>query len=285
MTDLPYRLALHTWTLDTTPLMDVLRVASEAGWNGVELRHSDFVRCREAGMDDAMILSRIRESGIPVAVLGTEYGFLFARGAEQKRLFGVLEDTCARAVALGCGMLMTATGPLTGDVDYAAASLRWAGDIVAAHGLRLAYEFSSAHTFVNRLEIAREIHARAAHTHCGLLLDAYHLERSGAGGRAFADVPADHLFAFQYSDVPRTPPPGLLRPADRLPPGEGAVRWAEVFGLLLDKGYCGYLSYEAPNPALWARSPLEVARDGAQATRRLLAAAEQKQQQNRKESS
>ena len=40
---------------------------------------------------------------------------------------------------------------------------------------------------------------------------------------------------------------------DRLIPGQGKVRWAEVFALLEEKRYAGHLSYEAPNPLLWGR--------------------------------
>lgn len=32
------RLALHTWTLDSTPLTDVLRIARTVGWDAIELR-------------------------------------------------------------------------------------------------------------------------------------------------------------------------------------------------------------------------------------------------------
>ena len=45
----PYELALHTWTLDTTPLADALRIAKRTGWNAVELRRIDFDRARDAG--------------------------------------------------------------------------------------------------------------------------------------------------------------------------------------------------------------------------------------------
>jgi sugar phosphate isomerase/epimerase len=110
----------------------------------------------------------------------------------------------------------------------------------------------------------------ANHASAGLLLDAYHMERSGSGGRGFADVSLEEIFTFQYSDVPAGPPPVEKRPTDRLMPGQGRVRWTEVFGLLEEKGYDGYLSYEAPNPAFWARPPTDVAREAAAATRRLL---------------
>ena len=32
------RLALHHWTLETTPLPEFLRIARESGWDAVELR-------------------------------------------------------------------------------------------------------------------------------------------------------------------------------------------------------------------------------------------------------
>ena len=43
--------------------------------------------------------------------------------------------------------------------------------------------------------------------------------------------------------------------------------------LLAEKGYAGHLSYEAPNPALWERSAFEVAREGVEAMRALIARA------------
>jgi len=269
-TALQDRLALHTWTLDTTPLSDVLAIAPRTGWNAVELRHADFARAAAAGMNRAEVIELVRRSAVRVAILGAEYGWMFAKGPEQRRLFDSLRETCETANALGCDMIMSATGQGSGTRKDAAAALREAGSIVGAHGLQLAWEYSSQHESINRLETAREILAGAGHPQCGLLLDAYHLERSGSGGRGFEDVPAAHIFAFQYSDVPPGPAPGGLRPTDRLAPGQGIVRWRDVFGLLLDKNYQGFLSYEAPNPAAWSRPPEDIAREAAAATRALL---------------
>ena len=264
------RLALHMWTLDTTPLAAALDAARQGGFNAVELRHTDFARCIEAGMRNDQIIDLIRSSGIRVAVMGTEYGLIFADGDELKRLLAVLDQTCRNALALGCDMIMIAPGQNTGGVREAAANLRRAGEIAASHGLRFALEFNSQHDVINKLEVAREILALAAHPACGLLIDAYHLERSGRGGRGFEDLPAADIFTFQYSDVPHGPPPGQKRPTDRLLPGKGRVQWQEVFQLLYEKGYPGHLSFEAPNPAQWERPPIEVAREAAQLTRELM---------------
>jgi sugar phosphate isomerase/epimerase len=266
------RLALHTWTLDTTPLAEALRAAKRAGWDAVELRRIDFARCFDAGMSNAQVLDLVRASRLKVACIGTEYGLIFARGEEKKRLLKVLDETCANAVALGCDLVMIAPGQNPpGTLREGAANFRDGGEIAQAHGVRFALEFNSQHEVINRLEAGREIVALADHPNCGLLFDAYHLERSGGGGRGFEDVAPGEIFAFQYSDVPAGPPAAVKRPTDRLPPGKGIVRWREVFQLLQEKKYPGYLSYEAPNPEYWSRLPEHVARDAAVATRKLLA--------------
>jgi len=265
------RLALHTWTLDTTPLPDLLRVVKAAGWNGVELRYVDFARCLERGMSNAQVLDLVRASGLKVGTMGVEYGILFAKGDDRRRLFKSLEQTCSNAVAVGCDMLMTATGPGEGNAKEAAANLKEAGDVVKTHGLRLAYEYSAVHDWLNRLEAARDVMSQVGHPNVGWLVDAYHFERSGSGGRGFESIPAKEIFAFQYSDVPDTPLSSGSRPTDRLVPGKGKVRWKEVFQLLAEKNYTGWLSYEAPNPETWARPPEEAAREAVIATRKLLA--------------
>jgi sugar phosphate isomerase/epimerase len=264
------RLALHMWTVDTTPLATALDAARKAGYDAVELRRTDFKRCFDVGMTNGQVLDLVRKSGIQVGVLGVEYGWLFATGEESKRLFKVFRESCENAVALGCDTLMSAPGQVNGTIACAIKYLREAGDIAAEYGLRLAIEFNSQHDVLNKLSVLRELLEGANKPNCGYLIDAYHLTRSGAGGRGFEDVPADRIFCFQYSDLSPKPVTGVRRPTDRLPPGRGVVKWREIFGLLAEKSYTGYLSYEAPNPDQWTRSPYDVAREGVELTRQLL---------------
>jgi 2-keto-myo-inositol isomerase len=270
MTEKFGRLALHMWTIDTTPLATALDAAHAGGYDAVELRRIDFTRCFDAGMSTTQVLDLIKKSSIPVGVLGVEYGWLFATGEESKRLFKVFRESCENAVALGCTMLMSAPGQVSGPIKDAIKYLREAGDVAAEYNLRLAIEFNSQHDVLNKLPVLRELIEGAGKRNCGYLIDAYHFARSGAPGRGFADVPAEQIFCFQYSDLSPNPVTGMRRPTDRLPPGKGVIRWREVLGLLAEKNYTGYLSYEAPNPEQWARSPYDVAREGVELTRKLL---------------
>lgn len=269
------RISLHTWTLDTTPLPEALRAAREGGFDAVELRYLDFQRCYDKGLSNGEVLQIVRDSGIKVAVMGTEYGVIFAKGEERERLFKSLDLVCSNAVQLGCPVVMVAPGMNpAGTVKDAAESFRRGGEIAAKHGIKYALEFNSRHPVINRLAVGREILALADHPSCGLLLDAYHMQCGGDGGASFADLPARDIFTVQFSDVPPGPISQVRSPTDRLPPGKGVVRWTEFFQLLIEKDYQGYMSYEAPNPAQWDRPPVEVAREGAELTRRLIAEAE-----------
>lgn len=261
-------LALHTWTLDKTPLAEALGVARESGWDGVELRRLDFARAEEAGQSADGVIGLVRSSGLPVACVGVEFGWMWAEGAERRRLLQVFAEQCARAAVLGCTTVMSPVDRGKGSVARAAASVREVGDLAAAARVRLAVEFNSQAAQLNALGRMREVMARAGHPACGLLLDTYHLQRSGATVRDLEDVAPEEIAYVQYSDVPATAKPGEIMP--RLAPGRGVVPFGDWFRAFAAKGYAGYLSYEAPDPGAWARPPADVAREALVATRAFL---------------
>jgi 2-keto-myo-inositol isomerase len=265
------RLALHTWTLDKTPLREAIAAAKAGGFDAIELRRVDFVRAHEQGMANEAVVDLVLSQGMPVHMMGGEHGWMFGGGEERERLFDVLEETCENAVALDCPVIMTAPGPRNGPISEAVENLKRAADICGKYGLRLAIEFNFAHPLVNRIAPALEIIHGAGRPNAGILLDAYHLERGGDGAAGFADVAPEEIFAFQFSDVPASESPN--RPIDRLPPGKGVIRWVEAFRLLHQKGFPGYLSFEAPNADAWKRRAVEVCREAAGATRAFIAQA------------
>jgi len=191
---------------------------------------------------------------------------MFASGEERARLLRAFDESCGWAAALGCRTVMSPVDRGRGDLAQAVASVTEVADIAGRHGVRLALEFNSQCEQFNTLERLREVLARARHPHVGLLVDAYHMERSGGQPSDLDDVPATDIAYVQFSDVPRS---GLVpgQVLNRLPPGQGSVPFPAFFSAIGRKGYTGYCSYEAPNPAAWARDPAEVAREALEATR------------------
>lgn len=268
------RIAIHTWTLDTTPLPDVLRIARDAGYNGVELRHADFMRCRKTGMSEEAMVKLVADANLKVAVIGTESGVLFESGDELKRLLGSLRYVSEKAVALGCEVIMVSPGQnAPGGIELSKKNLKTCAEITAEYGLKLALEFNSRHPLINTLAAGMEVINAVNMKNCGLLLDTYHLHCSGGNGASFKDIPVEQIMTFQFSDAPPGPPSDTRMPVDRLPPGKGAAPFVEIFRTLMALNYQGYMSYEAPNPAQWNRPADVVAREGLELVRALLAKA------------
>jgi len=261
------KFALHTWTLDTTPLSDVLRVAKATGWDAIELRRLDFKRAQDAGQSPAQVLDLVKASGLPVACVGVEVGWMFAEGGERQRVLDAFAESCGWAAALGCATVMSPVDRGRGEVNRAVESLREVGALAAKHGVRLALEANSQAEQFNTLQSIRDLLRRADHPHCGVLLDTYHLQRSGGTLAELETLSAKELAYFQYSDVPAQ---GLKAGAvlDRLPPGKGVVPFRNIFAWLA-KHYSGFLSYEAPNTVAWGQNPEAVAREALAATRAL----------------
>src|SRR2546425_1053745 len=233
---------------------------AEHHFGGHRVKALELVKLAEAEVKEA------------VACVGVEMGWMFADDNERRRLLQAFAESCRWAAELGCSTVMSASDRGRGDLVRAAANVREAGDIAAAHRVKLAIEFNSQAEQLNNLDVMRGIVRKASHPSCGLLLDTYHLGRSGATLSAIDDVALAEIAYVQYSDVPRTGlEPG--KALDRLPPGLGSVPFKEIFGLLDRKGYRGFMSYEAPNPAAWARPADEVAREALEATRACLPSA------------
>jgi 4-hydroxyphenylpyruvate dioxygenase len=252
-------------------LAEVLRIARATGWDAIELRRLDFKRAADQGQTAAAVLNLVRQSGLPVACVGVELGWMFAEGLERRRLLAAFDESCGWAKALGCPIVMSPVDRGQGPAEQAAESLREVGDIAARHEVRLALEFNSQAAQFNTLASVREALQRANHPRCGVLLDTYHFGRSGGDPESLDALSAEELVYIQYSDVPRSGlEPG--KTLDRLPPGQGDVPWRAMFSRGPVARYEGYLSYEAPNPEAWGRDPEVAARDALKATRIALSA-------------
>jgi len=262
------KFALHTWTLETTPLMEQLRIVRATGWDAIEFRHRDFVRAQEVQGTAANAIDVIKNSGVPVACIGVKLGWMFAEGAVRRQLLQAFAETCRWAVALECQTVMSPVDSGRGEIAQAVDSVREVGDIAAAYGVRLALEFNSQAEQFNSLESVREVLDGAGHPHCGILLDTYHLHRSGGYAKSLGRAHPEEIIYVHYSDVPAH---GVKsgKVVDRVPPGQGVVRFGEILRWLAG-GYIGYLSYEAPNPLSWERNAESVALEARDASRKML---------------
>jgi len=69
------------------------------------------------------VLAQVGASGLAVACVGVELGWMFAEGAERRRLLAAFTESCAWAAALRCSRVMSPVDRGQGDLARAAASI------------------------------------------------------------------------------------------------------------------------------------------------------------------
>ena len=257
-------LALHTWTLDTTPWTrccasraPLAGTPSNCGvWTSSGLR---------SGANRPAVLDLVDRAALPVACVGVELGWMFAEGAERRRLLEAFDESCRWATALGCATVMSPVD--RGRVPWTERPQRargWRHRGAArgspGPGVQLAGRRSST-----RWRRCGRYFGEAAHPHCGVLLDTYHFGRSGGNPGNSDALSPDEIVYIQYSDVPRSGlEPG--KAVDRLPPGQGAVPFRAIFrrrpvaGTRLPLLRGAQPRSVGPRPGIAARKALEATR-------------------------
>lgn len=261
--------------LELTP-PQMVACAAEAGYSHVGIRlipatptepHYDIV-------GDTPLLraleQRLADTGI--RVLDVE---IFRLKPETR--VADFEAAIATAARLGTGELLIAGN----DPDEGRLAERFGAfcDLAARYGLGASIEFMPW-TDTRTLTQAARIVEAAARDNGGVLIDPFHLSRSGSRIEDIATVPPHRLHFMQFCDVPATLPPtmdGILAEAraERLFPGDGGL---DLLGLLRAVPKDLPLSVEVPAHTL-ARSvgAVERARRALAATQAVLALAEERQ--------
>jgi len=146
-------------------------------------------------------------------------------------------------------------------------ALELARDRADRMGIRIAFEFLGfADCPINSPAIA--IETVDGIDGIELVLDSCHWYASGS--EPLNGFPVDRLALVHLNDAPAKPP-REIEDEDRLLPGEGVIKLADLRRELEVRGYGGPWSLETFNPAYWKEEAQSVARRGHAAIEVLLA--------------
>ena len=134
-----------------------------------------------------------------------------------------------------------------------------AAEIATGFSVRLGYEFVS---YENRVfnTLAESLRGLSRWgSRVGLVLDVFHLYRSGEKLTQIPDPLIDRMWVFHVNDAPQAPI-SILRDTDRVFPGEGVVNVREALGVLEQRGFAGPVSLELFNATYWKKPTAAVLR-------------------------
>lgn len=191
---------------------------------------------------------------------------------EFRRFFEPGIDGCLRALErTGAPVLNVAHflgGPVPiGEMVDAFGAL---AERFAAAGVRLTLEFIPG-TGIPDLPSALAIVTGAGVTGAGVLVDTWHLDRSGGTLDDVVAAPASTLRALQLSDRRREPQGAAYVPmSDRLLPGDGDLPLGEIVAAVLANHPEADIEVEVFSSVLGALSATEAGERAGAATRRVL---------------
>jgi sugar phosphate isomerase/epimerase len=182
-----------------------IRAVSAAGYRGFGLNHADLVAAR-----DEIGLARLAELLAEQGIVHVELEFLdywWTSGQQRAESDRVREDLLHAAAFLGADHIKAGVGNL-GDAHlpdaFRAAFAELASD-AADVGVRIALE-ATAFSTMPTLDLAAELVTDVGHSRGGLLIDIWHIYRSGMDYRTMAEVVApEFVFAIELDDGAREP--------------------------------------------------------------------------------
>jgi sugar phosphate isomerase/epimerase len=263
-----FRYCLNTSTIRECKL-DVPReveVASQAGYQGIELWVSEIEEYTKGGGTLSGLRSIVEDSGLEVPNLIAFFQWAHPDDDERHEGLEQARKVFATAQELGCPWVAAPPFGITDREDLSAAHLadcfRTLLEIGRQAGIKPLLEFWGISKALGSLAEAIDVLALVDDPDGALLADVFHMARDGSDLELLWELDSDQLRLMHVNDYPGVQ--GGSQPTDRerLYPGDGIAPYGEIMDALRAIGYRGFLSLELFNKAYQEAGAVQAARTG-----------------------
>lgn len=263
------KLALNLITIKQAGLAQGMRVAAEAGYQGVGLWIEDLHAGAQHGLPPAEVGRTLHNLGVQCAEVLPVGGWMYAEHAEREEAFARAEQAMKVALLVGCDTIIACASGDEGELSEAVTDFRDLCHLARRYEVRVALEFLGFASQVKDVAAAWHIVDGANQRNGGLLIDTFHFYRGRSSLEDLAEVTPDKIYLVHINDCMDLPIDELTD-LNRVMPGLGVEPLTDIIALLVEKGYDGYYSLEIFNDEYWDADPRQVARDGLHALRSAL---------------
>ena len=229
-------LCVNPFELSFDQLDSSLNATADAGFTGISVWPFTLGM---AGVDASWLVDRLRELQLTHPVAEAAFGWL---NTDRDAAAAEMANLCQYADAVGSRELVAVTmAPTLPPVDEVVACFSAMCETAADAGLQVSIEFLPW-TGIADLATAWEIVQRADCDNSGIMIDTWHWIRQPGGPNPdlLRQIPSEMLRVVQLCDAAAEPPGGMDTATEtmtaRLLPGDGAVDFAEVLGIISDVG-------------------------------------------------
>jgi len=283
--DWPVRFGLNMSTIRgqelTVPRQ--IEVAAEAGYDAIEPWIGDLRAYVDRGGDVAELRQRIVDAGMTVdSAIGfaswiVDDDVVRAEGLEEARrdmkLVAAIGGTRIAAPPIGAHRRREDGGPPGPPLAVIAERYRVLLELGAEFGVTPMLELWGFSPTLSQLGELAYVATAAGHADACVLPDFYHIYKGGNDFAGLGMIEATRMPVFHINDYPADPPRQQISDRHRVFPGDGVCPLAEIIAMLIEHGFRGTFSLELFNPDYWKRDALDVASEGLEKSRAVVAAA------------
>jgi sugar phosphate isomerase/epimerase len=264
----PFRYCLNTGTLrgHKLPLAEEAAIAGKAGYGGIEPWVEEIRRHTEQGGELADLKKRIADAGLTVeSAIGfpawaVDDDAQREKGLENmKREMDLVAQIGGRRIAAPPAGVNNNTGM---DLRRIGERYRAVLELGRQMGVLPQLEIWGTAKTLGRVSEAAFVAIEANHPDACLLLDVYHIYRSGVGFGGLRLLNGRAMHVLHINDYPADPPREKATDADRVYPGDGIAPLPAILGDLFAAGFRGALSLELFNREYWKQEAAVVAKTG-----------------------
>jgi sugar phosphate isomerase/epimerase len=275
--DEPFGYSLNTSTIrgNNLDIVGVVTAASKAGFHAVEpwIQELDAYTSKGGNLKD--LGKRIADLGLVVANAIAFNSIAVDDDTARAAAMEKLKTDMDKVAQIGGTRIAAVPGnartPIS--LDNVAKYYREALELGEKMGVQPLCELWGTHPVLGPLSHGIYVTVAAGRPDASLLLDVFHLYKSGTAFTALKQINGAALHVLHVNDYPQVADSSTLNDSNRIYPGDGVAPYKEIFRDLRDNGFRGYLSLELFNKDYWAKSADENLKTGIEKIRATVKAA------------
>lgn len=260
---------LNTSTIRPQPLLEKIRVAAAAGYQGVELWVNDVYEHIGRGGEARDVEHALADAGLIVPCMIAARGWGEAVGPEYPLALDDVKRRLELAARLGSPYLVATPPREPCDLSQLTSRYRDLLEIGRQAGCRPTFEYISFFRSAYKLSHAWQVVQDAGDPDATLIYDSFHTWNSGSTLEELSAVDAGRIAHWHIDDAAADKAATTQTDPDRVMPGDGQIPLAQEIRVMRQIGYQGTVSLELFNVALWERDPSDVLRIGLERMRAL----------------
>jgi 2-keto-myo-inositol isomerase len=254
----PFGYCLNTSTIrgNNLDIVGVVNAASKAGFQAIEPWITEIDRYTSNGGVLKDLGKRIADAGLTVEDAIAFNSFLDDDDARRAASMEKLKVDMDKVAQIGGKRIAAPPGNNRAAVslDNAAKYYREALEMGEKMGVQPLLELWGTHPVLGPLSHGIYVTVAAGRADASLLLDVFHLYKSGTPFTALKQINGASLHVMHLNDYPQAADSSTLNDSNRIYPGDGVAPLAQILRDMRDNGFRGYLSLELFNRDYWARS-------------------------------